>query len=157
MINELTTREEITFTEHKNKEDLLWIEFGERMDTSSFLGFTINPADLIKGSLNLQNLEDPFTTKEIDSMMKTLPNNKSPGPDGYNNEFLKAAWSVVKHDFYDLCSSFYNNSCYLQSINSSNITLIPKTLNGKYVSDYRPISLLNSSVKLLTKLLANML
>lgn len=90
-------------------------------------------------------------------MIEVLPNNKSAEPDGYNNEFLKAAWSVVKHDFYGLCSSFYNNNCCLQSINSSYITLIPKIVNARYVSDYRPISLLNSLVKLLTKLLANRL
>jgi hypothetical protein len=45
----------------------------------------------------------------------------------------------------------------LQSINGSFITLIPKVDNRVTVSDYRPISLLNSSIKLITKILVNRL
>jgi hypothetical protein len=45
----------------------------------------------------------------------------------------------------------------MQSINSSHIVLIPKIDNPTKVGDYIPISLLNSSVKLITKILANRL
>ena len=44
-----------------------------------------------------------------------------------------------------------------QSINSSFITLVPKVSNPESVNDFRPISLLNSSIKLLTKILADQL
>lgn len=44
-----------------------------------------------------------------------------------------------------------------QSINGSYITLIPKVDNPTLVSDYRPISLLNTSLKLITKILADRL
>jgi retron-type reverse transcriptase len=60
-------------------------------------------------------------------------------------------------DFYTLCSGFYEGNIYMQSINSSYIVLIPKKDNPSKIGDYIPISLLNSSVKLLTKLLANRL
>jgi len=43
----------------------------------------------------------------------------------------------------------------LRSINSSYITLIPKVDSPRYVGDYRPISLLNTTVKILTKILTN--
>jgi hypothetical protein len=85
-----------------------------------------------------------------------LPNNKSLGPDGFNNEFTKAAWPVIKQDFYNLCQDFYNIRVGLSSINSY-ITLIPKVDNPRFVGDYRPISLLNTSIKLVTKILANRL
>jgi retron-type reverse transcriptase len=45
----------------------------------------------------------------------------------------------------------------MQSINGSHITLIPKKTSPLTISDYRPISLLNTSIKIVTKLLANRL
>jgi len=150
LVNELTSKDEVTVTQHGEKEKLSWEEFKERMGVSEFTGFTISPSCLIQSNENLQHLEEPFSHEKIDSVIKALPNNKSPGPDGFNNEFMKASWPVIKQDFYDLCSSFFNNNCCLQSINSSYITLVPKVDNAKYVNDYRPNSLLNSSVKLIT-------
>jgi retron-type reverse transcriptase len=52
---------------------------------------------------------------------------------------------------------FFEEKINLESINSSYITLIPKTDNPSSASDFRPISLLNSVLKILTKLLANRL
>jgi len=124
------------------------------MGVSEFFGFTINPTELIQGSDNLHHLENPFNQEEIDSVIRNLPNFKSPGPDGFNNEFTKASWETIKQDFYDLCRGFYENNCCLQSINNSYITLIHKIENPQYVNEYRPISLMNTSVKLLTKILA---
>jgi retron-type reverse transcriptase len=45
----------------------------------------------------------------------------------------------------------------LQAINSSFITLIPKNSNQVTPNDFRPISLLNSILKLITKLMADRL
>ena len=45
----------------------------------------------------------------------------------------------------------------MHSINGSYVTLIPKNGSPDSVGDYRPISLLNTSIKVLTKILANRL
>lgn len=89
--------------------------------------------------------------------MSNLPNSKPPGPDGFTNEFIKGCWSLVANDFYKLLENFFNGEVCLKSINNSHIVLIPKKDGPQGVSDYRPISLLNTSIKLLTKLLANRL
>ena len=71
--------------------------------------------------------------------------------------FLKRCWPTVKEGFYNLCNAFHINDLCLRSTNSSYITLIPKVDGAQTVSEFRPISLLNTSVKFITKLLANRL
>lgn len=122
MITELVTPQDITISAHKDKEQVLWDEFRQRLGISEFSGFTIQPSALINSSSQLQHLEEPFTVEEIKRIVKALPNNQSPGLDGFNNEFAKAAWPVIKQDFLDLRQDFYNNNVGLRSINSSYIT-----------------------------------
>jgi len=113
--------------------------------------------ELLTRPLDLSCLETEFTKDEIIDVISDLPTNKSPGPDGFSNEFLKRCWPTIKEDFYTLCKDFQNSNVCLRSINSSFITLIPKVEAPRTANEYRPISLLNSSVKLITKLLANRL
>jgi hypothetical protein len=86
-----------------------------------------------------------------------LPNNKSPGPDGFNNEFIKGCWSLIANDYYNLFETFYEQEICMRSINTSHIALIPKKDGPTVAANYRPISLLNTSFKLITKVLANRL
>lgn len=104
---------------------------------------------------SLQSLEEPFAKLEIDSVVSNLHMAKSPRPDGFNIDFLKSSWRVVANDFYSLCEGFYEDIISLRSINASYIVLIPKIDNPKKIGDFRPISLLNNNIKVLTKLLTN--
>lgn len=90
-------------------------------------------------------------------MLAHLPSDKSPGPNGFNTDFVIKCWPIVKHDFFELCHASYLGEVCLQSINGSFITLIPKVGNPNQASHFRPISLLNISVKIIAKLLANRL
>lgn len=56
-----------------------------------------------------------------------------------------------------LFKDFYTSNVDLRSINTYIIALIPKKENPKIVDDYRPISLLNYSLKCITKLLSTRL
>lgn len=124
------------------------------MGLSEFSGFLVDLALFTSRCDNLYLLEAPFSSNEIDGVIKNLPNNKSPGPDGFNNEFYKKCWPLIKVDFYNMCKAFHGNRLCLRSIISSHITLVPKVEDPTSISDYRPISLLNSSFKLLTKCLS---
>jgi hypothetical protein len=98
-----------------------------------------------------------FTRQEIDNVVAELPNNKSPGPDGFNNEFIKGCWPLIAQDYYNLFETFFEREICMRSINTSHIALIPKKDGPTTAADYKPISLLNSSFKLITKVLANRL
>jgi hypothetical protein len=143
-------------TDHDGKASLLWEAFKERLGKSNFNRMFFNLSSLIN-SQDLSQLDTPFTRQKIDSVIAELPNNKSPGPDGFNNEFIKGCWSLIANDYYNLFETFYEQEICMRSINTSHIALIPKKDGPTVAADYRPISLLNTSFKLITKVLANRL
>jgi hypothetical protein len=145
------------FSDHDGKAGLLWNVFKCRLGSSDFSDNVFDLSSLISLQEDLHWLEEPFTKQDIDSIVAALPTDKSPGPDGFNTNFLKKCWPIISQDFYDLCEQFYQGDVCLRSINGSFIVLIPKKENAQLVGDFRPISLLNNSMKIITKLLANRL
>jgi retron-type reverse transcriptase len=105
----------------------------------------------------LHDLTRPFEVKEMDDIIKNMPIDRAPGPDGFNGLFLKKCWPIIKKDFYKLAADFHDESIQLRNINGSFITLVPKKPMPVQVNDFRPISLTSVCVKFLTKLAANRL
>jgi hypothetical protein len=150
----LTCDNGMVVSSHVDKEEML---FKDRLGTSQPTSMVFNLSELVKPVINLSTLEMPFSRSEIDQIIRNLPANKSPGPDGFNTDFVRKCWPVIASDFYELCDKFYDGSICMESINGSYVTLIPKHNSPASVGDYRPISLLNTSKKILTKLLTNRL
>jgi hypothetical protein len=69
----------------------------------------------------------------------------------------KVCWDIIAPDFYKLCSDFWEGKITLECLNNSFITLVPKKLSPETVNDYKPISLLNCVLEVLTKILAERL
>jgi hypothetical protein len=83
-------------TSHESKAKLLLDSYKERLGQSAPTSNTFDMASLLASSVDLFFLEEPFSPKEIDDVVKEFPNNKSPGPDGFNAEFLRKCWPVIK-------------------------------------------------------------
>jgi hypothetical protein len=66
----------------------------------------LNLSELIQPVISLSTLETPFSRSEIDQIIRNLPANKSPGPDGFNTDFVQKCWPVIASDFYELCDKF---------------------------------------------------
>ncbi|GKC35516.1 RNA-directed DNA polymerase, eukaryota, partial [Tanacetum coccineum] len=83
--------------------------------------------------------------------------NKSPGPNGYTFEFFRKYWTFIGNDIIQALKVFFANGCFPRGCNSSFIALIPKIQDAKFVKDFRPISLIGSTYKIISKILANRL
>jgi hypothetical protein len=113
--------------------------------------------DLIP-AIQIPELDYPFTEEEMQLALKDTPNDHhAPGPDGFNGLFMKKCWNIINDDYKRFCTQFYNGTANLSHLNGSFITLVPKIDNPRTPSDYRHISLLNSSMKLMTKMLSTRL
>ncbi|GKE34937.1 RNA-directed DNA polymerase, eukaryota, partial [Tanacetum coccineum] len=82
---------------------------------------------------------------------------KSLGPDGYTFEFFRKYWSFVGPDFCVAVEHFFDKGSFPKGCNLSFIALILKVTDAKFVTDFRPISLIGCVYKVVTKVLANRL
>jgi hypothetical protein len=140
---------------HEDKATLFWEAYKDRLGRSKFTHMYFDIQSLLIAPENLDELEAPFLREEVDAIIQAMPTNKSPRHDGFNSDFLKRCWQTMSQDFFELCQGFYEGNICMQSINGSHVVLIPKIDNPTKVGDYSPISLLNCSIKLLIKILAN--
>ncbi|GKD01974.1 RNA-directed DNA polymerase, eukaryota [Tanacetum coccineum] len=99
---------------------------------------------------SLQNV----SRDEIRMAVWNYGENKSPGPDGYTFEFFRKYWRFVRPDFCAAVEHFFENGSFPKGCNSSFIALIPKVTDAKFVTDFRPISLIGCVYKVVTKVLA---
>lgn len=89
--------------------------------------------------------------------LSELSNDKAPGPDGFNVFYIKQFRSELKGRVLESFSKFWDGENLPAGFNSSFLVLVPKVPILKLIQDYRPISLIKSVAKLLTKTIANRL
>nr|GEV20926.1 RNA-directed DNA polymerase, eukaryota [Tanacetum cinerariifolium] len=97
------------------------------------------------------DLERCVSRDEIKSAVWSCGTDKSPRPDGFSFEFFRKYWSFVGHDLCEAVEQFFSTGSFPNGCNSSFIALIPKVTDAKFVNDFRPISLIGSLYKVVTK------
>ncbi|KAL4332801.1 hypothetical protein GQ457_07G014130 [Hibiscus cannabinus] len=103
------------------------------------------------------NLEKPFSLEEIKEAVWSCDESKAPGPDGFNLKFFKTCWNNVKNDLLKAFTDSFETGKLPQGVNSTFLTLIPKSSNPVDVSEFRPISLIGSVYKIIAKVLSKRL
>lgn len=81
----------------------------------------------------------------------------APGPDGLGPNFYAATWDTTKGEVMNFLQDFHSESANLECINRALIVLIPKTTPALTPNAFRPVSLQNCPVKILTKILTTRL
>ncbi|KAE8689425.1 hypothetical protein F3Y22_tig00110937pilonHSYRG00001 [Hibiscus syriacus] len=102
-------------------------------------------------------LEEQFTEQEIWQAIASSDSSKAPGPDGFTMGFFKKCWSGLKEHVLKFFQDFFRGRKWEHGVNHAFITLIPKKTNPESVEDFRPISLVGSLYKILSKVLSKRL
>jgi len=106
-------------------------------------------------SVDLDALEVLFTEDEVWPTIRELPNDKAPGPDGFTAAFYKSTWDIIKTDIMHAINAFWSlDFRSFHHLNGAYMVLLKKRPNPSGIGDYRPISLIHSFSKIITKCLA---
>ena len=103
------------------------------------------------------SLEREFMKEEVIQVLREMEGDKAPGPEGFTMTFFHKCWSVVEKNVIDFFEHFHRHFVFERCMKASFLTLIPKKSNAVNIKDFRPINLVGSVYKLLSKVLGNTL
>jgi hypothetical protein len=122
---------------------------------------TINVAEttqVVQNGLNNDQhnlLASDYSKIEVINAIKDMKGLAAPGPDGLPALFYHNYWDIIGLDVSKVVLDILNNGGDPSQFNKTHICLIPKTNNPLHPSDFRPISLCNVTLKIITKTIAN--
>ena len=105
-----------------------------------------------------QSCEGLISKEECEKAIKSMPNSKTPGTDGLPVEFYKIFWNEISDIVVESFNYSYNTKNLSISQKQGIITLLPKKdKDTRFLKNWRPISLLNTDYKIMTKCIASRL
>jgi hypothetical protein len=103
------------------------------------------------------SLVAPYTEEEIKKALFQMFPTKAPGPDGFPAHFFQRHWELCGAEVTRAVLNVLKGIESPASINSTCMVLIPKVNNPDDLVQFRPISLCNVILKIVSKVQANRL
>jgi hypothetical protein len=121
-------------TNHDQMQEVLDGFFSSLLGAEIQRPFTLDLLNCHRNAVDLSALESPFSEKEVQDMIASLPNDKALGPDGFTGRFYKSCWHIIKTDVMAALETLrHGNAHKLGPLNSAYLVLIPKK-NGCFDS-----------------------
>jgi len=149
----ITDRAEIMKEEERYYKELYSSKVNECQRETDDIFNTISPKLEVEDH---EQLVKVIEEDEVWEIIKESPKNKSPGMDGFTNEFYQAFWPQVKKYMLEAFNASLEKGELSITQKRGVITLIPKPQKDlDLLKNWRPITLLNHDYKYLAKVIAN--
>ena len=95
--------------------------------------------------------------REIYFTLKSQKSTKAPDPDGLHLGFFQTFWNIIKISFCNCIFYVFSVNKVCKWLNKMLICLIPKGNRNETINGHRPISLCNTILKVISKILTTRL
>ena len=102
-------------------------------------------------------LDSIITLQELTAAVNNMASGKSPGLDGLPADFFKHFWHLLGQDLLDVFNECFTSGTLPPSCRRAVISLLPKKGDLTLLKNWRPVALLCTDYKILSKVLANRL
>jgi len=94
---------------------------------------------------------DGFSEEEVKAVVWMCEGSKSPGPDGFNFNFIKSNWEALKKDIMEVVYVFQESGSFPKGCNAPFIALVPKVKDPVMIDQFMPISLVGAYIRSLLR------
>jgi len=116
-----------------------------------------NQPEIEQINTKVEELDKSFTLEELDLAIRKIKPNKAPGSDGIPNEVWKALPNINKQDLLNIFNEIFESGNFPISTCEILISPLYKKSDPSLPTNYRPLSLANTILKLFTQILSNRL
>ncbi|KAK3511548.1 hypothetical protein QTP70_009337 [Hemibagrus guttatus] len=138
------------------------VSFYSKMYSSEWSGAQVVEDSFLVGLPKLSEraarvLDRELSLEELHEALQRMENGRASGIDGLPAEFYKAFWAVIGQDVLDVLRDSIQRGELLLSCRRAVLTLLTKKGDLTHLKNWRPVSLLCTDCKLLSKALASRL
>ena len=114
-------------TRQEEKEASFHEAYQRLLGTIQNRQYTLDLDELGIQALDLSDLETIFSEEEVWAVIRELPPDRAPGPDGFTSAFYHKAWHIIKRDMMAAILKLYvGDGRGFGKLNRDLITRIPK-------------------------------
>ena len=144
------------------KRDLTTVEVLDSSRIEDFLGREIlQRPEVANAKLSNEEkveLDLPLSLEELEQSMNKANMKSAPGANGISNRFIRKFWDLLKYGLLRYANYAFETGRLTNSFRTANIKLIPKKGGDlSQIKNWRPISLLNTFYKTISRAFAERL
>lgn len=104
-----------------------------------------------------RRLDEGFALEDTRKALMAMGSLKAPGPDGYQSIFFKNTWDVTGRQLHQFAQNILGGDIIPPEAIEFLLVLIPKEERPSSIRGFRPISLCNVAVKVVSRMIVNRL